>query len=175
MAPFEKKWDEKTERDLCVAIISASQTGAMNWPRIHEIMTEIGYEFTKDAMAQRYSKVILKDFKERHGNLPSKAAPDTPKKSTSTPRKRKPAAAKTPKKGAEDSEDAGGAEDADVDEDEKLGGARLSAPSPLKKAKKEPAESRAGTKGAPNQAGNSEPRAYTEDDFDDFLHDPAYD
>ncbi|RFU80945.1 hypothetical protein TARUN_1230 [Trichoderma arundinaceum] len=54
MAPQDKKWDDSAERDLCVAIILGNQElakGRHNWPRISEIMTSLGYSFTKDAMS----------------------------------------------------------------------------------------------------------------------------
>ncbi|KJZ80385.1 hypothetical protein HIM_00235 [Hirsutella minnesotensis 3608] len=101
-----KKWDATAERDLSMAIIVAGQNGpegrgSYNWPQTHEIMKSIGYAFTKDAMSQHFTKVMLKDFKTRHPDSLAAATPaSTPKKPAGgTPAKRKTPAGKTPKAG----------------------------------------------------------------------------
>ncbi|KAF7559718.1 hypothetical protein G7046_g4428 [Stylonectria norvegica] len=99
----EKKWDIVAERDLCVAIILGNQDGDRarhNWPNVHNVMDKLGYHFTKDAISQHYTKVIMKDFKGRHGGdivkgsragTPVETPTGTPRKATATPRKRTPA------------------------------------------------------------------------------------
>lgn len=114
MPPAEKKWDANAERDLCVAIIIGSADGdrlRYNWPKVHSSMESLGYSFTKDAISyvpiyslpcadtdhrtrQHFSKSIMRDFKGRHGDIPSNNSPaPTPKKATPrkrvTPRKKK--------------------------------------------------------------------------------------
>ncbi|KAH6955169.1 hypothetical protein HG530_015854 [Fusarium avenaceum] len=99
MPPAEKKWDANAERDLCVAIIIGSADGdrlRYNWPKVHSSMESLGYSFTKDAISQHFSKSIMRDFKGRHGDIPSNNSPaPTPKKATPrkrvTPRKKKAA------------------------------------------------------------------------------------
>lgn len=54
MAPQDKKWDDSAERDLCVTMIycnNEANKGRQNWPRIEEVMKDLGYSFTKDAMS----------------------------------------------------------------------------------------------------------------------------
>ncbi|KAK5997102.1 hypothetical protein PT974_02454 [Cladobotryum mycophilum] len=132
MAPQDKKWDDAAERDLCVAIIQGNQDGdraRYNWGKICEIMQGLGYAFTKDAMSQHFTKVIMKDFKNRHSasaSAASSSAGATPKKATSASKKRGKAAA------FEASYDRG--EDDDDGEDEKDSSVGTSA----KKAKIEP-------------------------------------
>ncbi|PWI73984.1 hypothetical protein PCL_09260 [Purpureocillium lilacinum] len=96
MAAGDKKWDAAAERDLCVAIIMGNQEGRTNynWPKVHAFLTKLGYKFTKDAISQHFTKVVMKDFKTRHGDDPIKSGASTPKK-PSTPRR---AAASTPSK-----------------------------------------------------------------------------
>ncbi|KZZ98451.1 hypothetical protein AAL_02969 [Moelleriella libera RCEF 2490] len=56
--PPAKKWDLSAERDLCMAVImTGGSTSSYKWPEIHEIMTELGHAFTRDAIS----------FKARHG------------------------------------------------------------------------------------------------------------
>lgn len=49
----EKRWDSNTERDLCIAVFMATQTGRVsyNWAKTHEIMQSMGHTFTKDAIS----------------------------------------------------------------------------------------------------------------------------
>lgn len=50
--PVEKRWGEKQERDLAIAII-LSQAGdrpKYNWEKITEIMGNLGHGFTRDAI-----------------------------------------------------------------------------------------------------------------------------
>ncbi|KAL7944414.1 hypothetical protein V8C42DRAFT_88319 [Trichoderma barbatum] len=131
MAPQEKKWDDRAERDLCIAIIQGNQESAKNrynWPRIEVMMTKLGHTFTKDAMSQHFSKTILKEFRAR---CPEDETTETPPASATKP--------KTPRKSATPSKrrarggakgktaDAGDDEDDDVDVDA----------TPTKKVKKE--------------------------------------
>ncbi|UNI20058.1 hypothetical protein JDV02_006185 [Purpureocillium takamizusanense] len=94
MAAGEKKWDAAAERDLCVAIIMGNQEGRTNynWPKVHAFLTKLGYKFTKDAISQHFTKVVMKDFKVRHGEDPVKSGPSTPNKKSATPRRATPAA-----------------------------------------------------------------------------------
>ncbi|KAJ6441955.1 C-myc promoter-binding protein [Purpureocillium lavendulum] len=129
MAVGEKKWDAAAERDLCVAIIMGNQEGRTNynWPKVHAFLTQLGYKFTKDAISQHFTKVVMKDFKQRHGDEPSKSGASTPKKpgtprAASTPAKRKtPASAKSAKSfksaefiSPEDDDDCDDDDDSDV-------------------------------------------------------------
>ncbi|KAI8203023.1 hypothetical protein KHU50_004422 [Colletotrichum sp. SAR 10_65] len=67
MAP--KAWT--TEADLDAIFATAFQNvpnapmGGINWDRAHQIMTGLGYKFSKDAINQRWSKVINKNAKQR--------------------------------------------------------------------------------------------------------------
>ncbi|PNY28835.1 Uncharacterized protein TCAP_01244 [Tolypocladium capitatum] len=93
MPAGDKKWDMAAERDLSVAIILANNEGkpSYNWPRVYSIMESIGYRFTKDAISQHFTKVVMKDFKARNGDVTKKGSPaaSTPKKGNNTPTKRK--------------------------------------------------------------------------------------
>ncbi|KAH7321166.1 hypothetical protein B0I35DRAFT_510917 [Stachybotrys elegans] len=112
----EKKWDAAAERDLCVALITCGQEGERvryNWPKVHEFMQEHGYGFSKDAMSQHFTKVILKDFKARHGSTAS--GPSTPSASKSTPRARKTTTPASKKRSAFKSEPLVDMEDDDDD------------------------------------------------------------
>ncbi|KFA66661.1 hypothetical protein S40285_03052 [Stachybotrys chlorohalonatus IBT 40285] len=90
----EKKWDAAAERDLCVALIMCNQESERvryNWAKVHSFMQSHGYQFTRDAISQHFTKVILKDFKGRHKNgaEPATAAKSTSRKSaTLSTRKR---------------------------------------------------------------------------------------
>ncbi|OAA70448.1 hypothetical protein ISF_02422 [Cordyceps fumosorosea ARSEF 2679] len=80
-----KKWDGNAERDLCLAVLMATGESAKDWNNIHRVMTALGYDFTKDAMNQRWSKTIWKEFKSRHpdelfGSLSPKKTPNKRKK-----------------------------------------------------------------------------------------------
>ncbi|OAA43788.1 hypothetical protein NOR_04363 [Metarhizium rileyi] len=71
--PVSKKWDIRAELDLCMAVIqTGGSTSSYKWPAIHEIMRQLGHDFTKDAVSQHFTKVILRDFKARHGLPPGK-------------------------------------------------------------------------------------------------------
>lgn len=96
MPPKDKKWGPSEERDLAMAVILAQQGERVkyDWPKVHEYMTGWGYSFTRDAMSyavpplpcnsptatdhkhhrQHWTKRVMKDFKQRHGQTPSKAA-----------------------------------------------------------------------------------------------------
>ncbi|KAL7937482.1 hypothetical protein V8C35DRAFT_331231 [Trichoderma chlorosporum] len=131
MAPAEKKWDDTAERDLCVAMIQASQDGTKvryNWPKVEDIMNGLGYSFTRDAMSQHYTKTIMKEFNARN---PKDESADTPPPSATkpkTPRKTATPSKKRTKKGAKgQAPEADDQQDDDVDMDE----------SPTKKVKKE--------------------------------------
>lgn len=88
----EKKWDANAERDLCVALVLGAQDSdrmRYNWPNVHGIMEKLGYKFSKDAISyvffsflnisklkipiyhrQHFTKVMVRDFKARHGDIP---------------------------------------------------------------------------------------------------------
>ncbi|KAL6910392.1 hypothetical protein GGI43DRAFT_378368 [Trichoderma evansii] len=113
MAPQDKKWDDAAERDLCMAMIFCNNEAKVrhNWPRIEEVMKNMGYSFTKDAMSQHYSKTIMKDFRARHPSLTTTSAESSPlstrkpkaaagKSATSTPTKKR-----TKKAAAQDAKD----------------------------------------------------------------------
>ena len=54
MAKADKKWDASAERDLCVSIIMGNQENDRirhNWPKVHDEMEKLGYEFTKEAVS----------------------------------------------------------------------------------------------------------------------------
>ncbi|PTB67511.1 hypothetical protein BBK36DRAFT_1196923 [Trichoderma citrinoviride] len=98
MAPQEKKWTDAAERDLCMAILYGNQS-RYDWARVTKIMDGLGYDFTKDAMSQHFTKTILKKFKalcpesvtaDIDATPPASATKPkaTPRKTASTPRKR---------------------------------------------------------------------------------------
>ncbi|OAQ72906.1 hypothetical protein VFPPC_15215 [Pochonia chlamydosporia 170] len=69
--PSSKKWDTSHELDLCMAVIlTGGSTTSYKWPEIHEIMCHLGHNYTKDAISQHFTKVILRGFKKRH-DLPA--------------------------------------------------------------------------------------------------------
>ncbi|KAF4987319.1 hypothetical protein FGRMN_10444 [Fusarium graminum] len=153
MPPTEKKWDSNAERDLCVAIITGAADGERmryNWPKVHNSMEALGYSFTKDAISQHFSKSIMRDFKTRHGAVPSSDSPTpTPKKTTTrkraTPRK---------KKVTSDGED---------EEDDEVNESTIESPAPKKmKRKKEEEEEEDDYKlGHSNSAHNHRERSAT--------------
>ncbi|CAM1503900.1 Fc.00g014910.m01.CDS01 [Cosmosporella sp. VM-42] len=103
----DKKWDISAERDLCVAIIlgnAENERVRHNWPKIYSFMSQLGYGFTKDAISQHFTKVIMKDFKGRHGTTGTTPV-GTPVKNTSTPRKRTPSKRKKAPESDEDMDD----------------------------------------------------------------------
>ncbi|KAJ3516385.1 hypothetical protein NM208_g14851 [Fusarium decemcellulare] len=56
-----------------------------NWPKVHSAMDALGYSFTKDAISQHFSKSIMRDFKNRHGDSSNGDSPaPTPGKATGT-------------------------------------------------------------------------------------------
>ncbi|KAJ0167363.1 hypothetical protein CTA2_3044 [Colletotrichum tanaceti] len=69
MAP--NTWTDAAEKDLIWNFIKASNNGKIpkaDWNRIHEMMTEMGYNFTINALNQRWSKSILKSYGQRNKN-----------------------------------------------------------------------------------------------------------
>ncbi|KAM4059915.1 hypothetical protein HRG_002466 [Hirsutella rhossiliensis] len=163
MGRGEKKWDATAERDLCIAVIMASQEGRVtyNWPKTHAIMDSIGHAFTKDAMSQHFTKRILKDFKTRHGDIIG-SAPSTPKKASATPAKRKAPAAKAAKKLAEAKPDDD--DDADGDSDD----VKLAA-TPSKRVKIEKQQTPTIKKEKQAKRGRSQVVDFDEDDFQTWL------
>ncbi|KAG6004113.1 hypothetical protein E4U21_001384 [Claviceps maximensis] len=64
--PPSKKWEMTAELDLCMAIIiTGGSTAASKWLDIHTVMRQLGYDFTKDALSQHYTKKILRAFRPR--------------------------------------------------------------------------------------------------------------
>ncbi|ODA81640.1 hypothetical protein RJ55_00141 [Drechmeria coniospora] len=124
MAGGDRKWDAAADRDLCVALIVSSHEGRVvhNWSKVHAILQQLGHSFTKEAISrltarchrlhlrsQHFSKVVMKDFKARHGDAAalslalaatvSDAGPSTPEPASKSSRKRKLASSsKTPTK-----------------------------------------------------------------------------
>ncbi|PHH65165.1 hypothetical protein CDD81_3296 [Ophiocordyceps australis] len=102
-----KRWDAAAQRDLCIAVFLATQDGRItyNWGKTHAIMSERGYTFTKDAISQHFTKIILKDYKNRLG--PSSSGPSTPKTPKTPKKPRAPGSnkRKTPGKSTEDQDD----------------------------------------------------------------------
>ncbi|KAM3529258.1 hypothetical protein MY4038_005507 [Beauveria bassiana] len=92
-----KRWDGNAERDLCLAIIMGGSTDGdkfrPDWNTTHSAMTALGYDFTKDAMSQRWSKTIMKEFKSRHSDADLASPASSPTKMTPTKRKKAAAAA----------------------------------------------------------------------------------
>ncbi|KAJ4409964.1 hypothetical protein N0V82_009366 [Gnomoniopsis sp. IMI 355080] len=112
------KWDDAAVKDLTMAVLMSANNGDLNisanWDKVTETMASWGYNFSKSAMSQHWSKKIVKQFKERHSNVKGSdngtASPKTPAK-TASPRKR--ATPKTPgtgrgkKRAAVDADDDG--------------------------------------------------------------------
>ncbi|GKT57033.1 hypothetical protein ColTof4_11185 [Colletotrichum tofieldiae] len=66
MAP--NSWTDNAEKDLIWAFIKASNGGKIpkaDWNLIHEMMTAMGYNFTINALNQRWSKTIVKNYGQR--------------------------------------------------------------------------------------------------------------
>ncbi|KAI8261039.1 hypothetical protein K4K58_001558 [Colletotrichum sp. SAR11_239] len=67
MAP--KAWTAEADLDAIFATafqnVPNAPMGGINWDRAHQIMTGLGYKFSKDAINQRWSKVINKNAKQR--------------------------------------------------------------------------------------------------------------
>ncbi|KAL0940993.1 uncharacterized protein CTRU02_203756 [Colletotrichum truncatum] len=67
MAP--NTWTEQAERDLIMALFFNNANNGplpkLDYAKAHQIMTVLGYSFTKDALNQRWNKVILKGIRER--------------------------------------------------------------------------------------------------------------
>uniref|UniRef100_A0A8H7TS94 Myb-like domain-containing protein n=1 Tax=Bionectria ochroleuca TaxID=29856 RepID=A0A8H7TS94_BIOOC len=89
MPGAEKKWGPLEERDLAMAVILTQhgERPKYDWVRIQEMMEAWGYTFSRDAITQRWSKKIMKDFKERHGADAAKSGPSV--SAASTPQKPK--------------------------------------------------------------------------------------
>ncbi|GJC85684.1 hypothetical protein ColLi_08522 [Colletotrichum liriopes] len=61
-------WTDNAEKDLIWAFIKASNGGKIpkaDWNLIHEMMTAMGYNFTINALNQRWSKTIVKNYGQR--------------------------------------------------------------------------------------------------------------
>ncbi|KOS20517.1 hypothetical protein ESCO_005412 [Escovopsis weberi] len=103
MAP-EMKWNPKAELDLCAAILLGNQDGERvrpNWAKVSSIMEDLGYEFSKDAMAQHLSKHIMRDFKARCELASSSSGAESAANAAGppeTPKADKPRKATTPRK-----------------------------------------------------------------------------
>ncbi|KAK1972097.1 hypothetical protein LY78DRAFT_688482 [Colletotrichum sublineola] len=87
MAP--NAWSETAEKDLIWTFIKVSNGGKIpkaDWNAIHQEMTSMGYNFTINALNQRWSKTIVKNYGKRvngvgAGNAAtpvSTSAPSTP-------------------------------------------------------------------------------------------------
>ncbi|GKT46951.1 uncharacterized protein ColSpa_07132 [Colletotrichum spaethianum] len=66
MAP--NTWTDQAEKDLIWAFIKASNGGKMpkaDWNLVLEMMTAMGYSFTINALSQRWSKTIVKNYGQR--------------------------------------------------------------------------------------------------------------
>ncbi|EEY19089.1 predicted protein [Verticillium alfalfae VaMs.102] len=58
----------------------------VNWPKVKDIMDQLGYTFTKSAMEQRWTKKILKDWRARVG--PDSTTDESPPTSATPAKKR---------------------------------------------------------------------------------------
>ncbi|KAM3504560.1 hypothetical protein MY10362_003478 [Beauveria mimosiformis] len=111
-----KKWDGNAERDLCLAMMlggTESDKFRPDWNSTHKMMNDLGYNFTKDAINQRWSKTILKEFKSRHPDA-DLASPAPPTKMTPTKRKKAAAAAAAAATSDEAASDSGAVEENDI-------------------------------------------------------------
>ncbi|KAK1998337.1 hypothetical protein LX36DRAFT_34580 [Colletotrichum falcatum] len=81
MAP--NTWTDTAEKDLIWTFIKVCNGGKMpkpDWSAIHREMTGLGYNFTTNALNQRWTKTIVKNYGKR-GNAATPAsasAPSTP-------------------------------------------------------------------------------------------------
>ncbi|ROW06422.1 hypothetical protein VMCG_04429 [Cytospora schulzeri] len=83
---MSSKWNDTSVKDLTFAVIMSSNDGNVNikanWDRVEQLMQNWGYDFTKGAMSQQWTKKILKEFRQRHpdtaGNGDNSSAPATP-------------------------------------------------------------------------------------------------
>ncbi|OHW99846.1 hypothetical protein CSPAE12_01420 [Colletotrichum incanum] len=74
MAP--NTWTDNAEKDLIWAFIKASNGGKIpkaDWNLIHEMMTAMGYNFTINALNQRWSKTIVKNYGQRANSISNAA------------------------------------------------------------------------------------------------------
>ncbi|KAI1081258.1 hypothetical protein F5B20DRAFT_588818 [Whalleya microplaca] len=116
-------WDDKADRDLLIAMLLShnSENGKPKtppWDKVTAMMTKLGYETSKDALNQRWGKVLLKNLKKDHPDMFTEG-PETPVKgvksgaasSPATPaskkRGRKPKASKATVDPEDDNSDAG--------------------------------------------------------------------
>ncbi|KAF3765959.1 hypothetical protein M406DRAFT_351250 [Cryphonectria parasitica EP155] len=106
------KWTDAAIKDLTFAILMSTNSGGINvnanWDKVTETMNAWGYNFTKSAMSQHWTKRVLKEFRERHPDTGS--AQNTPKKPPRTPGKQRPpktpgSSARGKKRAAEDDKD----------------------------------------------------------------------
>jgi hypothetical protein len=53
MPGANKKWNSSAERDLAIAIIFSQQGDKVkyDWQGVHDVLANLGYEFTKDAIS----------------------------------------------------------------------------------------------------------------------------
>ncbi|KAF9877742.1 hypothetical protein CkaCkLH20_04877 [Colletotrichum karsti] len=80
------KWDAQAERQLCLAAHMSDSNVKIDWAKTHEQMVGLGYNFTLDAMRQRWTKVIIKQHKQAvaagggagSGAAASNSGPSTP-------------------------------------------------------------------------------------------------
>ncbi|KAK7747965.1 hypothetical protein SLS53_001217 [Cytospora paraplurivora] len=76
------KWDDASVQDLTFAVMMSANDGNINikanWDKVEEIMKDWGHDFTKSAMNQRWSKKVLKDFRQRHPDGDGGSSPATP-------------------------------------------------------------------------------------------------
>ncbi|KAK6069067.1 hypothetical protein SCUP234_10857 [Seiridium cupressi] len=91
------KWDDKSDRDLIFAILLTVKGDGplkVSWELIKQQMDSWGHDFSKDAMNQRWSKTIFKEFKNSKNGETGTAQADKAAKVT-VARKRKAPKAKT--------------------------------------------------------------------------------
>ncbi|RYO91730.1 hypothetical protein DL764_008243 [Monosporascus ibericus] len=98
-------WSEKADRDLVFAILLSMNGGKVSnvkWDDAERFMNEWGHtEFTRDAMNQRWSKKIYKDFRESREAAGDGGAAAQP----STPAPKTPGSAKRGRKAKGDDDD----------------------------------------------------------------------
>ncbi|WQF81723.1 hypothetical protein CDEST_06737 [Colletotrichum destructivum] len=111
MAP--NTWTDTAEKDLIWNFIKASNNGKIpkaDWNRVHEMMTEMGYNFTINALNQRWSKTIVKNYGQRtntggnagssasaSGSASGPATPTTSRKRAAPGSGNQPSATRTPR------------------------------------------------------------------------------
>ncbi|KUI73839.1 hypothetical protein VM1G_09262 [Cytospora mali] len=81
------KWNDSSVKDLTFAVLMSANDGSVNvkanWDKVELFMKAWGYDFTKGAMSQQWTKKVLKEFRQRHPDAAghgdgNSSAPATP-------------------------------------------------------------------------------------------------